>query len=218
MPRPVVPMAFAPCAFSRARSSATCEARIRGHAGLTRNRSNTGTPCPISICASLNRASSDSTTPLPIRQRTCSCRMPEGMSDRMVFLPSMTSVCPALWPPWKRTTAFTWSVNKSTTLPLPSSPHCRPITTRFLPITRHPQQCQSGHHTDQSAPTKLRWVGLRKLCHQPLRGGRIDEGKNAFEHQVKSEGAAQVAGEFSPTDIHCDFKVLQVVRVESAAC
>ena len=35
MPRPVVPMAFAPCAFSRARSSATCEARINGHDGLT---------------------------------------------------------------------------------------------------------------------------------------------------------------------------------------
>ena len=77
-PRPVVPMAFAPCAFSRARSSATCEDRISGHAGLTRRRSNTGTPWSISICASLNSASSDSTTPLPIRHCTARAGSPRG--------------------------------------------------------------------------------------------------------------------------------------------
>ena len=58
-----------------------------------------------SASASRNSASSDSTTPLPIRQRTPGCRMPDGISDSTVFAPSMTSVCPALWPPWKRTTA-----------------------------------------------------------------------------------------------------------------
>src|SRR6202789_1754253 len=192
MPRPVVPMAFAPCAFSRARSSATCEARISGHAGLTRNRSNTGTPCSISICASLNRASSDSTTPLPIRQRTCSCRMPEGMSDRMVFLPPMTSVCPALWPPWKRTTAFTWSVNRSTTLPLPSSPHCNPITTRFLPTAHHPQQRQTRHHADEPDPTQRGRFVLRQFRHQTLPSTRIEERENALQHHVQCKSPAQI--------------------------
>src|SRR2546422_7371103 len=55
--------------------------------------------------------------------------MPEGMRCSTVFLPAMTSVCPALCPPWKRTTPCARSVSQSTILPLPSSPHCVPITT-----------------------------------------------------------------------------------------
>src|ERR1700730_6662562 len=43
----------------------------------------------------------------------------------------MTSVCPALWPPWKRTTMSASSDSQSTILPLPSSPHWAPITTTF---------------------------------------------------------------------------------------
>src|SRR6266699_3320529 len=45
---------------------------------------------------------------------------------------SITSVCPALCPPWKRTTPWAWSVSQSTALPLPSSPHWVPMTTTFL--------------------------------------------------------------------------------------
>src|SRR5215510_14168508 len=41
----------------------------------------------------------------------------------------MTSVCPALWPPWKRTTISACSESQSTILPLPSSPHWAPTTT-----------------------------------------------------------------------------------------
>src|SRR5258708_7151500 len=59
-------------------------------------------------------------------------RMPEGTRCSTVFLPPITSVCPALCPPWKRTTPWAWSVSQSTTLPLPSSPHWVPMTTTFL--------------------------------------------------------------------------------------
>src|SRR5260370_1364200 len=59
-------------------------------------------------------------------------RMPEGTRCRTVFLPPITKVCPALCPPWKRTTPWAWSVSQSTTLPLPSSPHWVPMTTTFL--------------------------------------------------------------------------------------
>src|SRR6201989_2187637 len=45
----------------------------------------------------------------------------------------MTSVWPALWPPWKRTTPWAWSVIQSTILPLPSSPHWVPTTTTLRP-------------------------------------------------------------------------------------
>src|SRR5512140_405643 len=57
--------------------------------------------------------------------------MPEGMRWRTVFWPSTTSVCPALFPPWKRTTTSAFRVRRSTTFPFPSSPHCAPITTTF---------------------------------------------------------------------------------------
>src|ERR1700687_3653818 len=53
------------------------------------------------------------------------------MRWRTVFSPPTTSVCPALFPPWNRTTTCACSVSKSTTLPFPSSPHCAPTTTTF---------------------------------------------------------------------------------------
>src|SRR6185436_3194415 len=43
----------------------------------------------------------------------------------------MTSVCPALWPPWKRTTTSARALSQSTILPLPSSPHWAPMTATF---------------------------------------------------------------------------------------
>src|SRR5437773_10866872 len=58
--------------------------------------------------------------------------MPEGTRCSTVFLPPITRVCPALCPPWKRTTPCAWSVSQSTTFPLPSSPHWVPMTTTFL--------------------------------------------------------------------------------------
>src|SRR5262245_48106457 len=67
---------------------------------------------------------------------TPGCRMPDGMRCSTVFRPPMTSVWPALWPPWKRTTPWAWSVSQSTTLPFPSSPHWVPMTTTLLAIER----------------------------------------------------------------------------------
>src|SRR5690606_28283592 len=52
----------------------------------------------------------------------------------------MTSVWPALWPPWKRTTTSARSLSQSTILPLPSSPHCEPTTTTFAIIQSSPRK------------------------------------------------------------------------------
>ena len=41
-------------------------------------------------------------------------------------------VWPALLPPWKRTTCRKRALRRSTSLPLPSSPHCRPRMARFV--------------------------------------------------------------------------------------
>src|SRR5690606_2848118 len=60
--------------------------------------------------------------------------MPLGIRCSAVFTPLMTSVCPALWPPWKRTTPCALSVSQSTSLPLPSSPHWVPTTTTLRPV------------------------------------------------------------------------------------
>src|SRR5205085_7476650 len=57
-----------------------------------------------------------------------------GMRCRAVFTPLITSVWPALWPPWKRTTPCAISVSQSTSLPLPSSPHWVPTTTTLRPF------------------------------------------------------------------------------------
>src|SRR5437867_4656592 len=69
------------------------------------------------------------TTPQPITHRQPLCRMPEGMVCSTYFSRPTTTVWPALLPPWKRTTTSTCGVMTSTTLPLPSSPHCAPTTT-----------------------------------------------------------------------------------------
>src|SRR3954471_22966270 len=59
--------------------------------------------------------------------------MPLGMRCKAVLMPLMTSVWPALWPPWKRTTPWAISVSQSTSLPLPSWPHWVPTTTTLRP-------------------------------------------------------------------------------------
>src|SRR5690242_11862540 len=69
------------------------------------------------------------TTPQPTTQRQPLWRMPEGIVCSTYFSRPTTTVWPALLPPEKRTTTLTWGVMTSTTLPLPSSPHCAPITT-----------------------------------------------------------------------------------------
>src|SRR6185369_6647233 len=57
-----------------------------------------------------------------------------------------TSVCPALCPPWKRTTASARLASQSTILPLPSSPHWAPITVTLAKVS-----C-SFYCTEVSAP------------------------------------------------------------------
>src|SRR5271165_5392469 len=55
--------------------------------------------------------------------------MPDGSSASLYVLPSITSVWPALWPPWNRTTTSAPTDSQSTILPFPSSPHWAPTTT-----------------------------------------------------------------------------------------
>ena len=136
MPLPVVPILPVPLlsrSASRAASTATWNGRISGHDSLISRRERTSRPIFSRRAISISRCCGSTTTPLPIRQATPSRMTPDGISCSAVFTPLITSVWPALWPPWKRTTACAWSVSQSTTLPLPSSPHWVPTTTTLWP-------------------------------------------------------------------------------------
>src|SRR3954471_990255 len=130
MPRPVVPILRSPLDASRARSSAEWYGRMTGHASEMESRATTPrTPAASSSSISATSACGETTTPLPMKQSTLPRRMPDGIRCSTVFFAPMTSVWPALCPPWKRTTPCARSVSQSTILPLPSSPHCVPMTT-----------------------------------------------------------------------------------------
>src|SRR2546426_2999298 len=87
------------------------------------------TPRRTSASISSMSEPGSTTTPQPMTQRQPGCRMPDGIVCSTYFSRPATTVCPALLPPAKRATTFTWGASKSTTLPLPSSPHCVPTTT-----------------------------------------------------------------------------------------
>src|SRR6266478_1383597 len=87
------------------------------------------TPRRTSASISSMSEPGSTTTPQPITQRQPGCRMPDGIVCRTYFSRPTTTVWPALLPPAKRATTFTCGARMSTTLPLPSSPHCVPTTT-----------------------------------------------------------------------------------------
>src|SRR5690606_14260309 len=194
MPRPVVPMANGPLARSRALSSATCDERISGHAGETRSRSATGTPRATSPAISFASASSDTTTPLPMRLSTPSRRIPDGIRCRTVFSPSITSVWPALWPPWKRTTACACSAKPSTIAPLPASPHWVPITATLRPTlpSYDEQQQQAADDGDEPERAELRVLEPRDRCEPAAPCLRRSEREQALEDQVEREARKKI--------------------------
>ena len=92
------------------------------------SRSPTSTPWAARVSISLSRAGGWITTPLPIDASIPGRRIPVGTSESLYVTPSTTTVCPALAPPWYRTTTSCWSQSRSTIFPLASSPHCSPTT------------------------------------------------------------------------------------------
>src|SRR4051794_1047232 len=129
MPRRVVPICRAPRRSSRARSSAPCDGRIS--AALSARRKVSGeiaSPLPRIVSISASSAQGSTTTPLPMIDSLPGRTTPDGNKlSRYSILPT-TSVCPALWPPWKRTTTSARCDSQSTIFPFPSSPHWAPTT------------------------------------------------------------------------------------------
>src|SRR4051812_24492927 len=129
MPRPVVPIRRAPRRSSRARSSAPCDGRIS--AALSARRSVAGeiaSPLSRIVSISASNAQGSTTTPLPMIDSLPGRTTPDGSRLSLYSILPTTSVCPALWPPWKRTTTSARCDSQSTIFPFPSSPHWAPIT------------------------------------------------------------------------------------------
>src|SRR5579871_5780728 len=155
MPRRVVPIRSAALADSRMASSSRCSGRISVAFSAMRRFSGVTLTFWVFRCLiSSSKACGSSTTPLPITDSLPGRTTPEGSSESLYVVPLMTSVCPALCPPWKRTTMSACSDNQSTILPFPSSPHWAPTTTtlairRLFPLkTFAPYE----HEPSESAP------------------------------------------------------------------
>src|SRR5271154_6320365 len=192
MPRPVVPSLLAPRAASRALSIAPCIGRIRvAFSASSRVSGVIVTPFSLIFSISGSSAQGSTTTPLPITDSLPSRTTPDGSSDRLYSTLPMTSVWPALWPPWKRTTTSARLDSQSTIFPLPSSPHWTPTTTTFAIAL-------SLLNRNQSWPNlKLDGFGRTRLqniaASQPF-GFRLWIGRGAKAGDGDPAGLAQYLG------------------------
>ena len=127
-----------PCAWCRwcSRGARRAADRSRGDTAASGARARRrpdsagarGIPAPGSARTSSTSTVGSTTIPSPSTQVTPARNTPDGISRVTCFLPSTTSVWPALAPPAQRTTMWARSVSRSTILPFPSSPHCAPTT------------------------------------------------------------------------------------------
>src|SRR5207253_1476648 len=147
-------------------------------------------PRDVSASSSVKNVSGSSTTPFPA-SHTAPWMIPDGIWCSTNSPAPVSTVWPALAPPWYRTTRSARSARTSTIFPLPSSPHWAPTTTT---------QCVFGPNIDpqQKRPEEAgRWSILwgklgrlkracnshthlaRALQRQPLRGivGRVDDSR-----------------------------------------
>src|SRR2546422_11500256 len=173
---------------------------MRGQASEIESRATTPrTPAASSSSISATSACGETTTPLPMKQSTVPRRMPDGMRCSTVLLPPITSVWPALWPPWKRTTPCARSVSQSTILPLPSSPHWVPTTTTLrafiaMRLFHHPGD------TAQIYREPHRWAGAAEsladiVVSSAARYRSRDTGAVGVEHNARVIVVATQLGE-----------------------
>src|SRR5256884_3433038 len=137
------------------------------------------------------------TTPQPITHRRPLCRMPEGIVCSTYLSRPTTTVWPALLPPEKRTTTSTCGVMMSTTLPLPSSPHCAPMTTMFLDMSCPSQSLETlGRVREDVGHPEHALAAAAQIEREQLAGGRA----RAADHQHVAHAlrARVIDGFFEP--------------------
>src|SRR5437667_6070045 len=116
--------------------------------------------------------------PGPITQMRPGWSTPAGIRLRIVFSPSTTSVCPALLPPWKRTTTSASAASRSTIFPFPSSPHWVPVTTTAGTETLQPQHV--GRDDLRELPQLGQHLGWHRIVD-------VDQGDRHAAHALAAE-------------------------------
>ncbi len=99
IPRPVVPTLPSPSRVSIARSRATWYGMITWAAVLTRTRL-VSIPRAVSMSSSLMSVAGLTTTPLPMTDVMWGYRTPDGTRWSLKTSSPLTTVWPALSPPW----------------------------------------------------------------------------------------------------------------------
>ena len=163
MPRLVVPILPAPAAASRSASSSRCRGRIKvAFSAIRRFCRVISTPCSPAGDLVGQRPRIDHHAVADHRQlaRPHDTRRQQARACRPT--PSMTSVWPALCPPWNRTTTSARSDSQSTILPLPSSPHCEPTTTTFA-MNDAPHSPQKETPAQVAGACRAMYTKLRQI-------------------------------------------------------
>ena len=121
-PMPVVPSFLRPRSRSSRRSSAMCHGMMRWARSLTR-RFAVEIPLRSRSASSRQRSARSTTQPGPSTQSASGLKIPLGTRWSLNVPCWLTTVWPALLPPWNRMTTSASCARRSVILPLPSSPH-----------------------------------------------------------------------------------------------
>src|ERR1039458_5905255 len=109
--------------------------------------------------------------------------MPDGIKCSFHVSPLRTIVCPALLPPWKRTTASARSASRSVTFPLPSSPHWAPTIT--IPGTAGSVYVGQDDHSSRRGE-----LGGQRAEHRPRQPGGVHAERRSMRRSCPSSGSS----------------------------
>src|ERR1700730_8427408 len=117
----------------------------------------------------------------------------------------MTSVWPALWPPWKRTTTSARCDSQSTILPLPSSPHWAPITATLAISSILPSVPASvpaislSHQRDPVVDPGMTAFEAARLGGDVAHRREAGDGRPAFRAERGRDGQSRPGGQVETT-------------------
>ncbi len=139
------------------------------------------------------------TTPLPITGMVSGYSTPLGSNWRAKLSPSTTTVCPALCPPWYRTTTCMSLASRSVSFPLPSSPHWVPTRTVAGSVRSF---CRSGGRHEHIAKATqpghgryppARTAGADRSGPNKAPGLRGPSASTVSEHSQRAQSASTVS-------------------------
>jgi len=79
-------------------------------------------------------------------------------------------------------------------LPLPSSPHCVPITMTNLPMTlpNQKENPETDQHAPQARDAQLPIAHVEQMSERALHAARVQKGRHALKHQEKRDRGDEI--------------------------